>query len=81
MRFFDEVPQTPLILGKLSRSEVLLDLLLDVGCLLLHLVDDVLLAGVELVLAARLQVDLKLARPDVTKWSKSSSFFSPITRT
>jgi len=58
VRLLDEVPQTPLVLGELAGAKVLLHLLLDVGRLLLHLVDDVLLPGVELVLAARLQVDL-----------------------
>ena len=70
MRFLDEVPQTPLVLGELAGAKVLLDLLLDVGRLFLHLVDDMLLAGVELVLAARLQVDL-IDAPEVKVFGES----------
>ena len=54
MWLLDEVPQAPLVLCKLAGAKVLLHLLLDVGCLLLHLVLDELLAGVELVLTTGL---------------------------
>ena len=58
MWLLDEVPQAPLVLCKLAGAKVLLNLLLNVGRLLLHLVLDELLAGVELVLTTGLQVNL-----------------------
>ena len=54
MWLLDEVPQAPLVLCKLAGAKVLLNLLLNVGRLLLHLVLDELLAGVELVLTTGL---------------------------
>ena len=54
MWLLDEVPQAPLVLCKLAGAKVLLHLLLNVGRLLLHLVLDELLAGVELVLTTGL---------------------------
>ena len=58
VRLLYQVPEADLVLDKLPRPEVLLNLLLDVVRLLLHLLHHVLLACVVLVLAAGLQEHL-----------------------
>ena len=54
VRLLDEVPEALLVLCELAVAKVLLDLLLDVGRLLLQLLHHVLLPRVELVLTAHL---------------------------
>ena len=54
----DEVPEALLVLGELAVAKVLLDLLHDVGRLLLQLLHHVLLPRVVLVLAAHLKMQI-----------------------
>ena len=54
-----QVPQTYLILDKLSSTKVFLDLLPDVVSFLFHFLNNMFLPGVVLVLTTGLQVNLE----------------------
>ena len=58
MRLFHEVPQEPLVMNTFSIAPILLLLFVELCGFLFHLIQDVLFPGVELVLAAGLQVQL-----------------------